>query len=345
MTPLFKCVPARYFKTLHEALVLHGVDMAAVMHMAGMDADLFQHKDAALSPHELDAFIRAIRQVSGRTDLGFEMGKLIKMNSHELLGYGLMSCSTPDQFLRMGSKHYHLMNEAFTMRYERRGALGEVTLSPLVAMTPECLRFFLETLAMAHQNQMQLMLGSHSYAYDIYLSMPTPPHVQRYHALAPVRFHFQENTLPGVRVVMGADVLDFALPMGNPDVVKDVDARCSALAQRPPKGESGWLAYVTMVLREAQSEQVNLEDIARRVNVSARTIDRYLKKEGLGFRELSDNVRFERAKSLLSSDGATITQAALQLGFSDAANFSRAFRRVVGITPSEFQRQTVRSTP
>jgi AraC-like DNA-binding protein len=32
-----------------------------------------------------------------------------------------------------------------------------------------------------------------------------------------------------------------------------------------------------------------------------------------------------------------VVQVALSLGFSDAANFSRAFRRNVGISPSQFQ--------
>ncbi|WP_375541698.1 HTH domain-containing protein [Paraburkholderia sp. CNPSo 3281] len=46
-----------------------------------------------------------------------------------------------------------------------------------------------------------------------------------------------------------------------------------------------------MVLRTAEGEQVTLEDLARRLNVSARTIDRHLRAENLAFRELSDKVR------------------------------------------------------
>ena len=83
---------------------------------------------------------------------------------------------------------------------------------------------------------------------------------------------------------------------------------------------------------------ITLEDLARRVNVSARTIDRHLKKEGLGFRELSDKVRFERACEMLCAEGASIVDVALRLGFSDAANFSRAFKRVIGVSPGEYQK-------
>jgi len=80
---------------------------------------------------------------------------------------------------------------------------------------------------------------------------------------------------------------------------------------------------------------VTLEGIARRAGVSSKTIDRHLHKEGLRFREAADKVRYERACELLCAPGASVTQVALQLGFSDTANFSRSFRRVAGIAPRQ----------
>jgi len=49
--------------------------------------------------------------------------------------------------------------------------------------------------------------------------------------------------------------------------------------------------------------------------------------------------RFERACTLLAEPSATVAQVALRLGFSDAANFSRAFRRVFGMAPGEYQKR------
>jgi AraC-like DNA-binding protein len=99
-----------------------------------------------------------------------------------------------------------------------------------------------------------------------------------------------------------------------------------------------------MLLRETQG-QLTLEEIAGRMNISARTIDRNLKKEHLQFRELAQQVRFERAQALLAQPGATVSGVALQLGFSDAANFTRAFRRHSGATPSDFLKNRQRPSP
>lgn len=335
-------LPTRYLLLMRDALRSSGVDISQVLALARIDEDQFNARDATLSPAEVNAFIAAARVVTGRDDFGFDLGRRIKSNSHDVLGYGLLSCASIDEMLRMASRHYHLMVETWTMTYRRWHSGGETLYTPTIAMPAESLRFYMETLAVAHHNQLRLLVGPQVPGYDIYMSMSAPAHAARYLALAPARFHFQESALPGVRVVMGADLLDIPLALGDPEVARQIDERCAALGQRPPRGEVGWGEFVIMVLREARGDQVTLEDLARRVNVSARTIDRHLKKEGLGFRELSDKVRFERACEMLSVAGASITDVALQLGFSDTANFSRAFRRVVGTSPGEHQRKTTR---
>ncbi len=88
----------------------------------------------------------------------------------------------------------------------------------------------------------------------------------------------------------------------------------------------------------ASGQALTLDDLARRIDLSSRTIDRHLKRENPQFRDLSQKVRFERACQLLAGPGASVNHVAPNLGFSDAGNFSRAFRRVVGISPSEYRR-------
>lgn len=330
-------VPTRYFQLLLDALRNNGTDVQRLLELSGLDPAQLWARGATLSSLEVDTLIRTASQLTGRQDLGFELGRRIKMNSHDLLGYGLMSCSTLDEFLRMAARHYHLMTETWSMSYRRTPTHGEAVYTPLVAMPPESQRFYMEALAVAHQNQIYLLAGPDAPGYDIHIAMAQPEHIHRYLGLAPVRFHFQEGGMPGIRVVMAADLLSIPLALGDPQVVREIDERCATLGQRPRRGDVGWSEYVMMVLRNARSEPITLEELARRVNVSPRTIDRYLKQEGMGFRQLSDKVRFEQACELLSVEGASVSAVAVQLGFSDAANFSRAFRRVMGMLPSEYQ--------
>jgi len=77
--------------------------------------------------------------------------------------------------------------------------------------------------------------------------------------------------------------------------------------------------------------------IARRLNKSVSALQRRLNAEGTTFRDVQDQTRRALAEQYVLDGKYTISQIAFLLGFSDQANFSRAFKRWSGTTPSQFQ--------
>lgn len=329
-------VSVRYLQIFCEVLESFDINPLDVLRHAGLDSEMPFRLDAKWVHADVERFVSAAIALSGRSDLGFEMGLRTKMNSHDVLGYGLISCPTMDDFWRLASRHYHLLTETWTLKYYRWNNAGEAVYTPLVAMSPGTLHFQLEFLAVAHHNQQQLTLGQDHTLSDFYLAMPPPPHAQRYRSLAPSRFHFIDGLAPSLRVLMPSSMLELPLPLANERVMQEIDERCQALGRKPPRSDIGWSSYILMTLRESHGESLTLEDIARRVDVSTRTIDRNLQKEGTSFRALSDKVRFETACELLLKPGVSVSEVAARLGFSEISNFSRSFKRVVGITPSQY---------
>ena len=51
--------------------------------------------------------------------------------------------------------------------------------------------------------------------YDVHVSYPQPAYVARYRELAPARFHFSSERLPGARMVLATDILSRTLPMAS----------------------------------------------------------------------------------------------------------------------------------
>jgi AraC family transcriptional regulator len=51
--------------------------------------------------------------------------------------------------------------------------------------------------------------------------------------------------------------------------------------------------------------------------------------------------RMERAKALLKVPARTVTEVALMLGYSETSSFTSAFRRLNGVTPSDYRRNAV----
>lgn len=83
---------------------------------------------------------------------------------------------------------------------------------------------------------------------------------------------------------------------------------------------------------------IDQDEVARAFGMSRRTFARRLEENGTTFRELLDAARFDAARGLLRSSGASLEDIANRLCYSDATAFARAFRRWSGESPAAWRR-------
>lgn len=81
----------------------------------------------------------------------------------------------------------------------------------------------------------------------------------------------------------------------------------------------------------------SLRDIARALQCSERTVERHLMEYGITFESLLDHIRHDEAVRLVCEKNHNLAEISMELGYSDQANFTRAFRRWTGVAPSKFQ--------
>ena len=83
-----------------------------------------------------------------------------------------------------------------------------------------------------------------------------------------------------------------------------------------------------------------LADVAEIAGLSARTLQRRLAQLGLSYSDILDTVRYENASRLLRATDCRIIDVAFSSGYTDPAHFSRAFRRMTGVTPRQFRERS-----
>lgn len=87
-------------------------------------------------------------------------------------------------------------------------------------------------------------------------------------------------------------------------------------------------------------KKYTLSSLAREHHVSISTISHQFKKiTGLSVFDYLFSIRISSAKYFLANSDMTVGEIVEKCGFSDASNFSRSFRKEVGITPSEFRKK------
>ena len=104
-------------------------------------------------------------------------------------------------------------------------------------------------------------------------------------------------------------------------------------------------ARVALLLAASGDTGLDLESTAERINVSRRTLIRRLKEAGTSFSELLDEHRKRsRAQTLLANPGVPIMEVGYRLGYTEPANFTRAFRKWCGMTPLDYRRSLAGGT-
>lgn len=82
-----------------------------------------------------------------------------------------------------------------------------------------------------------------------------------------------------------------------------------------------------------------IEVAAEILGMPVRTIQRRLKKENASYSNIVENILFNQACEMLSDVNIPISRIASSLGYSDQPHFSRAFKRITGLSPRAYRQQ------
>ena len=93
-----------------------------------------------------------------------------------------------------------------------------------------------------------------------------------------------------------------------------------------------------LLMRQTLSEPISIDQLARKVSISRRQLDRLFKlKAGKSPQELWRDMRLEHARWRLLNTSKNITQIAYECGFADCAHFVRWFKRKNAVSPKEYR--------
>ncbi len=291
-----------------------------------------------ISDRQAWRMIRRALQLSGRTDLGLDLGSRQSLSNFGLTGYAMSAMATFGEAIELGLQHQ-----------KQAGGLVDVTLEHgdgrLHLLARQRLRdegvlpFLIEEVFSSMLLLARTLVGPSFHPEIVELAYPAPAHAERYHAVfgCPVQFGARHNR-------MGMDARWLTAPvLGHSPVMAIEMRRLLALRERDQTTSARSLvAAVERALERTPQANPSIEQVARALELSVRTLRRRLEEASTSFREISDRVRAQAAHRLLCQQGLTVAEASQQLGFSDARAFRRAFKRWLGQVPGDVRRAAPR---
>lgn len=117
------------------------------------------------------------------------------------------------------------------------------------------------------------------------------------------------------------------------------------LAAKRAGAHSDIAAKVSLMLESVTSGRLDAVEVARKIGISKRTLERRLTEEGTSFRDLSHESYKKRLEHLLLDPRMTADAIAERLAYHDASSLLRAIRRLYGISLSQLRRQVCARRP
>ncbi|TVR50071.1 MAG: helix-turn-helix domain-containing protein [Puniceicoccaceae bacterium] len=107
--------------------------------------------------------------------------------------------------------------------------------------------------------------------------------------------------------------------------------------------EAPMISRAKEFIEKNQGEDIDLQTVARAVNTSTFYFCKMFKKAtGLTFTDYLGRVRVEKAKELLLNPHVRISEVAFEVGFQSLSQFNRVFRKIAGLSPTDFRSRLVR---
>ena len=304
----------------------------------GMRLDVQEIDDPAtrVSYRQASEVVSRAIATLGRPDLGLAVGCRQDAGNFGLLGLAMKTAPTFGEavllamtFQRTTGAMLDIDTESFTP--------GEVAMTARApAAIPNILPFLCEEMFASSLMVARELVGAGFRPLRLELSYAAPAYVERYRELFQCELHFNH-----VRnaMVIGSEWMEMSFPTYNAVNARQVLELCRRQLADIASLQGELTATVERFLRQHVRENPPLAAIAGAMHLSERTLRRQLAADGISFSRLHDRIRTERALELLHDHSLTISLVGSQIGFADAREFRRAFKRWTGHTPSQAREQ------
>jgi AraC-like DNA-binding protein len=320
-------VPGRLPAKLQEL----GIRVSAVLQLAGLPSGLFDQPRILVTTEELFALWRGIGQASPDPAIGLQLGTEVKREHFDPVALAALSTGSFGEAMRQAARHkqlscpeeivYEADDIEWSMQFRWLLSHGD---EPEV-LTDLC---FAWVLSIARH-------GTGTRISPLRLELVHPRNYARFlerHFGCPISFGATRNAI----VFRASDAL---LPF--------VTCNAELLAMLAPqledelkqhRGQESFPERVRATIqKKLTGRRPKMQDIARELHISSRTLQRRLQDSGYSFQQVLEEARHQLARHYLTNSLIELNETAYLLGYEDSSSFVRAFRTWEGVPPAHWR--------
>ncbi len=325
--------PPFYMGWLVEWLEREGVDLQR-LYPPGEVPDTrqgYRHISAPIADYL--ALTHRVAQLMEDDCIGLRIGNGVDLRDFAYLGQVISYCATLRDCCEILVAYVRSISQQLILQFEEdyHGAALEYG---VVGFETELCRHDSDLSLLALMDFFRSCAGEDWSPNRVLLKCSLPARVDDYVQAYGCQVSFDQ---PRNALLFDAAVLDTPIPRADSAMLKVMLGQVERELARVSSRQKLVADVRREILLTIGSKQCMAPEIATRLHVSQRTLNRTLQQLGTSFRALKSEVIAEIAKAALSESGATVTEISVQLGYSDVAAFDHAFYKLTGFNPRDYR--------
>lgn len=154
---------------------------------------------------------------------------------------------------------------------------------------------------------------------------------------APVFFNQRANSL-----LLKSENLNIKMPTADPRLLQLLRKCLKQVGFQPNRPQSIYDQLRDYLLKSFSDASLTLDHASEAISMPPWTVQRRLGEMGLSYKDVVETTRQELALSYLNQRHLQLTEIAFLLGFSELSAFTRAFKRWMGVSPSQYRQYNKR---
>lgn len=323
-------VPLHHPRVLVELTMSRGISREAVLEGTGITAAMLSRPEARISYRQFNALERNALRLSNDPGLGLAWGRAIYTSQSGLVGIATLGVADAGAAFQLARMYYEQVAPGWALDLRVAGPRGYFTLRDTIGRG-DLLPFATEAMVSGFLSLVEHALGHWIALEEFRFAYPAPAHHELY------REYLHDTPLlwdePVTEAVFDPKVLK--QPITGTGAMAAPESAATAAGELSPQGIA---ARVRKVLLAHGARRMGLEQVARELGTSARSLRRALSQAGTSYQDIAESLLRARAEAWVRAGTDKVEYIARELGFTNARSFRRAFKRWTGRNPNELRR-------
>ena len=319
-----------------KAIDSSGHNSREIFQQAGLDPDKLRDANARYPYEGMTRLWQLAAEKTGDPCIGLKAAQYWHPTSMHALGYSWMASATLKEALKRTVRYLRVLSTATNLTLEESSDVvqlvfpgftksGATQSAPAIEAMDAALAVVVDMCRTSY--------GENFHPLGIAMTRTKPVCKKEFDQFfrAPIVYSASEN-----KIIFSRDDLEELLPTANAELARVNDRIVTDYLADLDKNDIS-AQVKSKIVELLPSGNITEEFIAQSLNKSLRSLQRKLMEQGISYKTLLDSTRQELAKQYADDSKYSINEISYLLGFSEPSNFSRAFKRWTGQSPSKYR--------